>query len=900
MAGPGTVRRTATEGSPASTAPISTMRTLTLFPLLVLVAAGACRSTDAPQSTATAAGVPPASFAVAPADPAPAGPATAAPEPKSAADAPSQDASEDVELVKRRRMKRAELVEEYLRRGEEELSRADLEAALVSFSTALTLDPSSEKARELLTRIEAMMGDRYAESADRLTDAAEREIVRRAQARMAAERAATQGDQALREGDYDAAIQHYREAELILRYHPLIATDSLDEKIVRGKLEDAVALQQEARRAEERRRAEQAQARARAREEAAKRRQENKLITLYSEANDAFLAENYKKAEMLCEQILLEDPGNEAAVQLREVAREARHDKTARMFRRDYREQWLRTFEEVTTMDVPQTDPLVFDDLKRWREVMGRQPIEQVSTVEAASAADEQAVLDRLEQARIAPNFGGENGEGTPIVDVAAFLQTATGVNFVVSSTVLEELGEEETLINLQLPERSVRRILDIIADTREALRWKVEDGVVKFVTKAEMLGGQVLKMYEVRDLIQPIPEFPGREINVSVSGGINLPQEDIEEREANVVTSDLLDQLIRNNIAPDSWEEDPANSLRITEKGVMVVNQTPAVHARIAQLLADLREATGIMIDIQSRFLTVEDNFLEDIGVDFRGLGQPGLGTNEFFNDFGDATTQGDLGQEIGQGTDTGGFFDEGPDDFNLRARTENLYDEALGSDQSLDNSGGLSFQWTYLNDLQMELILRAVSKSERVELVSAPRILVSNTGRGNLTVLNQVAYVKDFDVEIAQAASIADPIVDVVQDGVILDVHPVVSADRRFITLELRPTIAQLQRPIAEAVTTLGSQNSVTIQLPELEVQKVRTSIPMPDGSTVLLGGLKVSEKKDLRSGIPILNKIPLVSSVFERKGKSVSNRKLNVLLTANIVIPQEHEPTPAQLGE
>jgi len=137
----------------------------------------------------------------------------------------------------------------------------------------------------------------------------------------------------------------------------------------------------------------------------------------------------------------------------------------------------------------------------------------------------------------------------------------------------------------------------------------------------------------------------------------------------------------------------------------------------------------------------------------------------------------------------------------------------------------------------------------------------------------------------------------VSVVRDGIVLDVRPVVSADRRFITLELRPTIAQLVRPIREVSTTLGSQNSVTIQLPEVNVQRVRTSIPMPDGGTVMLGGTKVSDKQDLRSGVPILNKIPIVSFFFDRKGTYVSNRKLLILLKANIVIPSEHEPTPAQ---
>ena len=71
------------------------------------------------------------------------------------------------------------------------------------------------------------------------------------------------------------------------------------------------------------------------------------------------------------------------------------------------------------------------------------------------------------------------------------------------------------------------------------------------------------------------------------------------------------------------------------------------------------------------------------------------------------------------------------------------------------------------------------------------------------------------------------------------------------------------------------------------------------MPDGATVLLGGLKNSEKKSLQSGVPVLNKIPILSALFERKGHSISNRKLMILLKADIIIPSEHEPTPAQLG-
>jgi type II secretory pathway component GspD/PulD (secretin) len=579
------------------------------------------------------------------------------------------------------------------------------------------------------------------------------------------------------------------------------------------------------------------------------------------------------------------------------VAAAARHAKADELHRRNFREQWQRTFDDLGTMNVPQVDSIVFDDLKRWREVSKRQP-KSFKELDPLAREDKAVVLKRLGETVFTPNFGGPDDEGSPLEEIAAYLQSLTGVNFLISTRVTEDLDEEETSVSLKLPERSVKNVLDIIAETSENLRWKIEDGIVKFVTSEEMLGGQVLRFYDVRDIIHPIPDFPGREINISPSGGLAEPDEDIEEREANVVTSDLLEGLIRNNISPESWELDEANNVRITETGALVVNQTSEVHEQIDQLLADLREATGIMVDVQARFLKVEDNFLEDIGIDFRGLGQPGLGSNASFNDFGDSSTQSELGDEIGQGTDLGAFYDDGLDG-DVRTRVENLYDMSLGDNNVLTGSGGLSFQWTYLNDLQLQLVMRAVSKSERIELVTAPHILVFNTARSSMSVLNQVTYVQDFDVEIAQAASIGDPMVAVIQDGVVLDVRPVVSADRRFITIELRPTIATLKRPIREMVTTLGSQNSVTIQLPEVEIQRLRTSIPMPDGGTVLLGGWKVSEHSDQRSGVPLLSKIPILSALFERKGTYVSNRKLLILLKADIIIPAEHEPTEAQLG-
>jgi type II secretory pathway component GspD/PulD (secretin) len=806
-----------------------------------------------------------------------------------------QELEQAGERSERLRQQSQFLSQQYIQQGDALLEQADLEGALAQYAQALEVAPQSEEARERLRRVQALMGVGFPQAAEGIQDAYEREAVRRAQARIEAEQFALDGDNAMRAQRFDQAIESYRRALNILRFHPLIADQTLDERVVEEKLQSAVELaeraDQDARLAREQA-AQQERAR---REQESRAYREEKLRTLYAEANTAFQREQYGVAQTLAEQILLYDPGNEAATEMRDISRQARHLAKTDENRRIYRENWIRTFEELGSMGVPQSDIVDFD-LARWREVLPRKPYE-FSGQDPVEAADKEVVLDRLSEQRVPARFGAE-GEGAPLEEVASYLQNVTGINFILSAKVRDELAEEEKSILLDLPDRSVKQLLDIITEVRENLRYKIEDGVVKFVTKEELVGGQVLRMYEVRDLIRPVRDFPGREININPSGGVPELDEEITEREFLVITEDNLDSLIRDNVAPESWDADPANSLRISN-GTMVVNQTPEVHAKIQKLLEDLREATGIMVDIQARFLKVEDNFLEDIGVDWRGLGAPGKGTNAFFNDFGDSTAQQTLGQELGTDTSVGAFLDEG-DDGDIRARTENLFDQFLGDEDVLTGSGGLQFQWTFLNDLQLEMILTAVSKSERVELVTAPRILVFNTARSNLAVMNQVAYVQDFDVEIAQAASIADPIISVVEDGVILDVRPVVSADRRFITLELRPTVAELQRPIQTFTTSLGvSGNSVTIQLPEVEKQLVRTAIPMPDGGTVLLGGMKVHENQDLRSGVPILNKIPLVSFFFERQGTFVSNRKLLILLKASIVIPAELEPSESQLG-
>jgi len=285
---------------------------------------------------------------------------------------------------------------------------------------------------------------------------------------------------------------------------------------------------------------------------------------------------------------------------------------------------------------------------------------------------------------------------------------------------------------------------------------------------------------------------------------------------------------------------------------------------------------------------------------VDVRGLGGQTPGTLVNLDD----VTNG-LEDKASAGRDNGGpglpagaslnpsagaYFNDGTDG-DFRARTEQIFERGLGT--ILSSLGGATFTLSYLDDTQLAAIVRATEKTQNSRTLTAPEITVYNTQRANLTLVNQLSYIQDYDVEVAQTSFIADPIVGVIQDGLTLDVRPTVSHDRKYITLELQPTVAKLVEPIPTFATTLGSSfSTVIIQLPELRIQSARTTVRIPDRGSILIGGLKNISTVDRQSEVPFISNIPILSFLFGRKGRSDEMNNLMILVRAEITDLQEQE--------
>jgi tetratricopeptide (TPR) repeat protein len=784
--------------------------------------------------------------------------------------------------------KKQYLVSQFMKFGDSARERGDWAEAQTNYAKVVAIDPGNELAKKRLNEAGAVLGIRPAELHTAMGNAVDERSVRRQAAQSEISDLVAVANRLEKEGNYDGAIRNYQKAQLIVGLYPYYGdftpnSDQLTDMIAgagaRKVQSDKAARDTEL--AEARRMKEAEEARARKSKEA-------EVTKLFRDANMAMQRNQFDLAREYADEILRLDPANAIAAKLRRIANEAKLVTEESATRRNLREQWRRSFEEVKAAAIPQVAPVVFP--KDWNEVAAQRKPYQFTRLDAESDPRAQEISNVLATTMVNIAF-----EETGLQDAVNFLASYANVNIIVLPSVGEEKSEDELLVSLKADNISVASALALITLTK-GLSHRIRQGVVQIGTSAEGRGENVLDLYDVKDLTVPIQSFPGEDINLVPSGGFGFgfgDEEDLEPMKQ--FEGDALADLIRDTIDPEVWDE--GGDVTFREGGILVVKAPVDTHKKVQNLLNGLRASGGITVQIETRFITVQDSFLQDIGVDVRGLGDQsngvgirGKGEIETFDDVLYGTPANPQG--IGTGNETGVFYNLDSDG-DVRGRVENLLDTALGRTGLLTASGGASITATYLDDTALEVVLRAVQKSTRSTLVVAPKITAYNGARANVTVLNQVSYIQDFDVEIAQAAQIGDPIVQTLRDGVILDITPIVSSDRKYVTLELRPTVAILNRPIATFTTTLANGPPVTIQLPEINIRRVRTTVTLPDGGILLLGGLKFYQEQRMSTSVPWIDKIPILSFFWSRQGTFIGQRNLVILIKARILVLEEMEP-------
>ena len=378
----------------------------------------------------------------------------------------------------------------------------------------------------------------------------------------------------------------------------------------------------------------------------------------------------------------------------------------------------------------------------------------------------------------------------------------------------------------------------------------------------------------------------------------------------------DLI-SLIQSSIEPTSWDADDTSIRPYPNTLSLVVTQTQEVHDQIVDLLEQLRELSDVQIVIEVRFITLQDNFFERIGVDF-----------DFAIEDNSALTPGQaLPDRVRPSTIIGR---QGIDTFLPAADFDIGFDQgsfasAVPQFGGFDAATAANFGFAILSDIEVFFLIQASKGDTRTNVMQAPTVTLLNGQAASVQDVTQRPFVTSVIPVVGDFAAAQQPIITILPEGSSLNVRATASNDRRFVTLSLVPVFSQItavdtftfegRRVNSQFGSQDGDNNNnnnnddddpnttdddnnvdliegTTVQLPSFSFTSVSTTVNVPDGGTILMGGIKrLSEGRNER-GVPFLSNIPYINRLFKNVGIGRDTSSLMMMVTPRIIIQKEEE--------
>ena len=181
--------------------------------------------------------------------------------------------------------------------------------------------------------------------------------------------------------------------------------------------------------------------------------------------------------------------------------------------------------------------------------------------------------------------------------------------------------------------------------------------------------------------------------------------------------------------------------------------------------------------------------------------------------------------------------------------------------------------FQY-FLNATNFQVVVNALSAVTDVNVVSSPSLMVAENKRAMLQVGNEVPIITQQQQSTTAVSAIVNS-VSYRSTGVILAITPRLSDDNK-VQLEI-------EQEVSDAVTTTSS---TTTGSPTIQQRKVKTTVSVKDGETIVLAGLMQDKSTRTREQIPLLGTIPWIGNIFKTKDDTIERTELLISITPQVI--------------
>lgn len=199
-------------------------------------------------------------------------------------------------------------------------------------------------------------------------------------------------------------------------------------------------------------------------------------------------------------------------------------------------------------------------------------------------------------------------------------------------------------------------------------------------------------------------------------------------------------------------------------------------------------------------------------------------------------------------------------------------------------DTASGFTPPIAYLKADGVNAVLSYLNTQEDTEVMSTPRTVTLDNQTATLSVTKAFPI---FEITPGSANSPAGATITYTNLGTMLEVTPRIAADNN-VSLSVVPEVSNIAGQDAQIIN--GVENIANIYA----IRRMETSVLIPSGNTLVMGGLVLDDVQDKITKVPLLGDIPGLGMLFRSKDKSYSKQNLMIFLTPTILAKNDFSPS------
>lgn len=184
----------------------------------------------------------------------------------------------------------------------------------------------------------------------------------------------------------------------------------------------------------------------------------------------------------------------------------------------------------------------------------------------------------------------------------------------------------------------------------------------------------------------------------------------------------------------------------------------------------------------------------------------------------------------------------------------------------------GGLMFTKSFLDGAaRVEATLEAIATNNDVRLLARPSLTVSNNMEGEIRIGSQVPIRGE-----SRTTDSGDNVISSIQyrdTGITLAITPRINDD------------GVVNLTITQELSSLAEASGVDLN-PIFQNQEISTTVVVRNGENIVLGGLIQSNNGDLNTGVPLLNRLPVLGRLFSYQQDLAERQELFIVLRPEVV--------------